>query len=83
MRYSKPLSPEEIANIKDEDIDYSDIPPLPDEFWENCTVRMPAGKTPISIRLDDDIVAWFKAQGKGYQTHINAVLRSFVDKQTS
>jgi uncharacterized protein (DUF4415 family) len=37
-------------------------------------------KTAISLRLDDDVLAWFKAQGPGYQTRINAVLRAFMEE---
>lgn len=70
-----------LKNLKDEEIDYSDIPPLPDEFWENATIHMPAAKVPLSIRMDEDIVEWFKAQGKGYQSRMNAVLRSYVESQ--
>ena len=37
------------------------------------------GKAPISLRLDADVLAWFKAQGPGYQTRINAILRAYKD----
>jgi uncharacterized protein (DUF4415 family) len=47
-------------------------------FWKNATVSIPAPKHLLSLRLDPDTVAWFKAQGKGYQTRINAVLRAYV-----
>jgi uncharacterized protein (DUF4415 family) len=70
---------EYLENMTDDDIDYTDIPPLPDEFYQNATLRIPAKKQKISIRLDADILAWFKSQGKGYQTHINAVLRIYMD----
>lgn len=42
-----------------------------------------SGKKQLTIRLDEDILNWFKAQGSGYQTRINAVLRSFVETQTA
>jgi uncharacterized protein (DUF4415 family) len=44
-------------------------------------VVKPIPKTAISIRLDNDVLDWFKTQGKGYQTLINAVLRSYVNHQ--
>jgi uncharacterized protein (DUF4415 family) len=44
---------------------------------------MPKAKPLISIRIDDDILEWFKAQGPGYQTRINAVLRMYKEAQTS
>jgi len=55
-----------------------DARPLPPDFWKNATVSIPAPKHLLSLRLDPDTVAWFKAQGKGYQTRINAVLRAYV-----
>ncbi len=44
---------------------------------------LPAKKNLVSIRLDEDVLAWFKAQGKGYQSRINAVLRAYKEAQTS
>lgn len=60
-------------------IDYSDIPETSEEFWKNAEVKIPVEKTAISIRLDNDILEFFKKQGKGYQSKINAVLRSYVE----
>lgn len=60
--------------IRDEAIDYSDIPELDDDFFAK------AGKESITARFDADMVAWFKAQGKGYQTRMNAVLRAFYER---
>lgn len=54
---------------------------IDEDFWRQARVVMPGEepKTPVTIRLDADVLAWFKAQGRGYQTRINAVLRSFVE----
>jgi uncharacterized protein (DUF4415 family) len=52
-----------------------------DEDWKNARVVWPQGKAPVTVRLDKDIIAWFKGRGRGYQTRINAVLRSFVEAQ--
>lgn len=50
-----------------------------DEFdWANAVIVYPPQKKMVSIRLDADVLAFFKANGKGYQTRINAVLKSFV-----
>jgi uncharacterized protein (DUF4415 family) len=46
--------------------------------WANARVVWPAGKEPICI--DNDIVEWFRKQGHGYQSRINAVLRTFVER---
>ena len=49
------------------------------EGWENTIVLgVPGPKRGVYLRLDPDVLDWFKAHGLGYQTHINAVLRAFV-----
>lgn len=68
--------------MRDEDIDYSDIPEITAEMWARSVpfvATLP--KKSVSLRLDPDIVEWFKGQGPRYQTRINAVLRGFVDQQ--
>ncbi len=65
--------------MKDEDIDYSDIPELDDAFWEEARVVVPPEKKRITIRLDRDVVDYFQSQGAGYQTRMNAVLKSYVE----
>lgn len=77
----EPLSKEreaELEALKDEDIDYSDIPKLNDSFWDNAVLHQPKNKKRISIRIDNDIVEFFKQNGKGYQTQMNAVLGSYM-----
>lgn len=69
--------------MSDKDIDYSDIPPVDEHFFKTGKLRMPKAKPLISIRIDDDILEWFKSQGPGYQTRINAVLRMYKEAQTS
>ena len=49
-----------------------------DPDWANAVLVVPPSKTPISIRLDDDVLAFFKSAGPGYQKRINAVLRSYM-----
>jgi len=61
------------------DPDWRDIP---EDWHASATLVMPAAKQLLSLRLDADIVAWFRDQGPGYQTRINAVLRAFVNQQT-
>ena len=68
----------EIKSIKDEDIDYSDIPELDEQFFKNAKLELPPKKEAISFRVDSDILKWFRALGEGYQTRMNAVLRAFV-----
>ena len=49
--------------------------------WVNLKVAWPQPKQAISLRIDQDILAWFRDRGPGYQTRMNAVLRAFVDAQ--
>jgi uncharacterized protein (DUF4415 family) len=65
--------------IKDKEIDYSDIPELDDTFWANAVIEYPEKKKPVTLRLDADVLDWFRSFGKGYQTRINSVLRSFYE----
>ena len=66
-----------LAELPDSEIDYSDIPPLDETFWQNA-VRNPfykPTKASTTVRVDSDVLAWLKSQGKGYQTRMNAILR--------
>lgn len=55
-----------------------------DDFdWDTAEIVESLSKKPVSIRLDPDVLAFFKTGGKGYQTRINAVLRSYMKAQTS
>ena len=51
------------------------------EFWKSARVVFPSGKTSVHLRLDSDVVEWFKSRGKGHLTRMNAVLRAYVDAQ--
>ena len=57
------------------DVDFRDVPK---DWIETAEAVMPVPKRLLSLRLDEDIVAWFKRQGAGYQARINAVLRAYV-----
>lgn len=66
----------DLAKMKQKDIDLSDLPEVRD--WAGAVVGKfyrPI-KKPLSLRVDADVLAWFKSQGKGYQTRINEILRS-------
>jgi len=77
---------EYLANLADSEIDTTDIPEAPEESW--ALARRGAFyrplKQPVTIRLDADVIGWFKdhAEGSGYQTAINRVLRQHVEEQT-
>lgn len=74
---------ERVDALTDEEIDTSDIPPLDEDFFANAKLRLPEPKQKITIRLDKDVVKWFKSHGKGYQTRINAVLRTYMKAHKS
>jgi uncharacterized protein (DUF4415 family) len=66
-----------LAAMPDSEIDFSDIPELPESFWQNAVrgqFYKPV-KQATTVRVDADVLAWLKREGKGYQTRINAVLR--------
>ena len=66
-----------LAELPDEQNDYSDMPPLTAEFWKNAATNpfYKPVKVHASVRIDSDVMAWLKSQGKGYQTRMNAILR--------
>lgn len=76
--YTRELTNSELAAMKDEDIDFSDIPELDEEFWKNAKVVETEGTTSVTLRVKTPVLNAFKASGKGYQTRMNAVLESYV-----
>ncbi len=73
------MSDEEIMRRAAEDPDMPDI--MAPDFWDHAEIVSPKSKNQITLRLDADLLDWFKEGGKGYQTRINAVLRSYVEAQ--
>lgn len=79
-----PLTPSEraeleaIAAMPDDQIDTSDAPFRPDAVWVKA-VDFPHGKKLVSLRIDADVLDFFRHTGKRYQTRINAVLRAYVE----
>ena len=69
-----------LSSMEDKDIDTSDIPELDDEFFKQADLVVPA-KQPVTLRVDADVLSWFKSQGQGYQTRINKLLRSYMEAQ--
>ena len=77
-----------IDAMRDEDIDTSDIPPIPPALFAKGVVRRglkPVAVTQqrLTIRLDSDVLAWLKSQGRDYQTRINEVLRAHMTESQS
>ena len=71
-----------LRQMSDADIDYSDIPKLDKSFWKSAKLTMPRPKDRLTIRVDHDVVEWLKKKGSGYQTRINAILRSYMKAQS-
>ena len=76
----------QIAVVRDLEIDptvgRSDVPELDEAFFEKAVIVLPQPKASVCIRLDQEVLDWFKTQGKGYQTRINALLRAYREAQT-
>jgi uncharacterized protein (DUF4415 family) len=70
--------------MKDEDIDFSDIPEISPEQFARAIVRRNFEPIPrkkqLTLRMDSDVIDWFKKQGRGYQTKINALLRAYMEE---
>ena len=71
-----------LRQMRDADIDNSDIPKLDRSFWKRAKLAMPEPKDRLTIRVDHDVVEWLKRAGSGYQTRINAILRSYMKAQS-
>lgn len=69
--------------MSDDDIDYSDIPEQDTGFFRTAVLRMPDTKAVVTLRLDRDVLNWFKSQGRGYQNRINALLRAYMEAKVS
>ncbi len=70
-----------VADKPDTETDYSDIPALSPEFWATHRPVRNEPKAQVTLRIDRDVLDYFKDGGTGYQTRINDVLRSFVAAQ--
>jgi uncharacterized protein (DUF4415 family) len=77
-----------LKKLRDQDIrraaksDPDAAPIASAEWFHRANLLSPRRKAPISLRLDADVLKWFQAHGRGYQTRINAVLRAYFESQT-
>ena len=73
---------EKLDSMSDDEIDFSDIEELTPEMFAQAVVRHGLNPSPkkeqITLRIDSDVLAWFRSQGKGYQTRINDLLRAYM-----
>ena len=74
---------ERVRNMRDEDIDLSDLPEVTPEMFASAIVRKNFKPIPpkqqLTLRIDDDVVEFFRKQGRGYQTKINQLLRAYME----
>mgnify|MGYP000016120099 CR=1 FL=1 len=72
-----------INSMADEEIDFSDCPEITPEQFAKAVVRrgLPVvkNKAQVTLRIDNDVLEWFKSQGRGYQTQINSLLRAYME----
>ena len=73
MARLRPMTEEDIRRTSPEE-----LRDLPDDFWDDAVLVSPDRKIPISLRVDADVLEWFKAGGPRYQSRINAVLRAYM-----
>lgn len=79
-RCKRPQTLEELADMPDSAIDYSDIPELGPDFWENAKKTPPRTRPVVSLRLPADVVAFFRGEDpKGYTQRMAAVLKAYAD----
>jgi uncharacterized protein (DUF4415 family) len=70
--------------MKDQDIDLSEIPPIAPQMFAKAIVRRNlqpvTRKEQLTLRIDSDVVKWYRRQGPGYQTRINSLLRAYMEE---
>lgn len=85
LKRPPPLSDEQkarldtVSSMPDEQIDYSDAPTLPDAVWMKAATELPQTKKQITLRIDADVLEFFRSTGARYQSRMNAVLRAYVE----
>lgn len=74
---------ERLDAMTDEDIDFSDSPEITPEMFAKAIVKRGleprAAKQQVTLRIDSDVLEWFRKQGRGYQSNINALLRAYME----
>ncbi|MGI0485709.1 BrnA antitoxin family protein [Pantanalinema rosaneae CENA516] len=65
--------------MDDAEIDYSDMPPLTEEYFEKATLRIPASQAQQLVQIEPDVLKWFQAQDDEYKALINSILRRYIE----
>jgi uncharacterized protein (DUF4415 family) len=72
---------ERVRAMTDDEIDFSDIPELTDEFFARATIREPSGGrqlVSVTVPVDPVVLSWYKAQGNDWERHVQAALREYL-----
>jgi uncharacterized protein (DUF4415 family) len=80
MKKSSKTDWKNLASMTDDEIDYSDIPPLPETFFKRAKVWRPKSKVKVTVELDKDILEWFKCESaEDWEGRIQTALRLYVE----
>ena len=79
MNKSSETNWERIDALSDDTIDTTDVPPLQESFFARAKLRAPRALISVMVRLDPEVVAWFKAQGGDWESRLNAALRIYAE----
>lgn len=71
-----------VSESEDRDRSPAELSGLPDDFWDTAVLVEAVRKQAISLRVDEDVLAWFKERGPRYQSRMNAVLRSYMNSRS-
>ena len=68
-----------LENMSEDDIDYSDIPPLTEEFFKNASLRIPVSQIPQWVKIEPDVLEWFQEHSTEHNALINIALREYMN----
>ena len=70
-----------LSDPSDDGIDYSDIPPLEPSYFDEASLSLPNDQEAVTLTVDRDLLAWYRAQGQGFHQRINSALRAYKEAQ--
>ncbi len=79
MKKSSETDWKALSVMDDNEIDYSDIPELPDSFFRRAKAWRPSSKIAVTVELDKDLLEWFKSEGEDWKTRMQIALRLYAE----
>jgi uncharacterized protein (DUF4415 family) len=70
---------DKLRALSDEEIDTSDIPEIAYDFFETARLRLPKGKVPVLLTIDEEIAEWFRQQGGDFRMNLSKALRDYAE----